>query len=571
MHSRKLIVTHRGRLTAKYGNNGAAAIDEAVAALGSADDARGIKTHYVHLDDAGEMKKHGSKVLSKEPTANSCKKGIDKIFTALSPDYLVLLGSDDIIPHFRVPNPTFAEEGDTDPEVPTDNPYAASPSFNATSRSSYLVSDRVIGRIPDVPGSSDPTPLLNYLHAATDTQPLSVSDFALDLLVCCDIWKKSGNACVIALAREAQNLFLSPPTVEGTASFQKRYKARLQMIKCHGAALDPHFYGQRGDDFPEVLFSSSLAGKTEAGTVIGAMCCYGAAVYDPMHPAAITPGVPSIANVFLSQSASGFVGSTSIAWVGLNELACADLIVCRFLKNVMSGFSLGAALLDSKQAFLADTSKDGRNLDAAEEKTLLQFILLGDPSLRPVASREELEANASIVDEAGSAFVVGTDTESALGEIGRRYRMPHIRRPMPRATAAAERRSRRAYHFGLARQLRETLPERTLAKPLFTPAEILEADELAYLGTRRPIVHRVTRKTFQPQLTRRKSVVRTAMTAGVDGVEPDETLDREFTEETLQYYWSASTPRERVVDATIVKVETDLQGHVLRKRVLVTA
>jgi hypothetical protein len=35
----------------------------------------------------------------------------------------------------------------------------------------------------------------------------------------------------------------------------------------------------------------------------------------------------------------------------------------------MAGMSLGAALLDSKQRFLADINKDGRMIDAAEGKT----------------------------------------------------------------------------------------------------------------------------------------------------------------------------------------------------------
>ncbi|HJQ38253.1 MAG TPA: hypothetical protein VKB93_14040 [Thermoanaerobaculia bacterium] len=281
MRSRKLIVTHRGRLKAKYGEKGVAAIDDAVHALVTADEGRGLLTVYVHLDDPEEMKANGSKAVARDATAASCKKVIDRILKQVAFDYLVLLGSEDIISHFYVPNPTQAEEGDDDEEVPTDNPYAASPAFNPKSRSSYLVTDRVLGRIPDVPGATEPSALLRYLESAIESKPLSLTEFDLDLLVCCDSWKGSGDACVAALSRGAEALLVSPPTLEAMPAIQDRHKARLQMIKCHGVRLDPYFYGQKGNQFPEIMFASSLTGRTTSGTVVGAMCCYGAAVYDP--------------------------------------------------------------------------------------------------------------------------------------------------------------------------------------------------------------------------------------------------------------------------------------------------
>lgn len=573
MQSRKLIVTHRGNLAVKYGSVGVAAIDEAVARLAAADARRGIQTHYIHLDDADEMKRYHSKVVAKEPGPTSCKRVIDKAFNTLAPDYLVLLGSDDVIPQFRVSNPTFTDDADTDTEVPTDNPYAASPVFNSQLRATYLVVDRVVGRIPDVPGASDPSALLRYLESAATAEPLDLTEFDMDLLVCCDTWKKSGQACVAALGRNAESLFLSPPVIDSTAELRERHAARLQMIKCHGAALDPHFYGQEGQEFPPVLFSSALVGATAPGTVVGAMCCYGASVYDPAHPAALTRDVPSIPNVYLDQAASGFVGATGIAWVGVNEMACADLIVTRFLKNVLAGMSLGAALLDSKQRFLADIGKDGRMPDAAEEKTLLQFILLGDPSLRAATSREEREAVVSIVEDLGSHFVPGRQA-SVLAESGTDP-LIHVKRSTEsqNLAMAAERRSRRAYHFRTARNLRKTLPERAVAEPPFAAAQILNEVELAYLGPRTPVVHRVSRTAAQPQVRSRRIIARaaTAAASAVGLEEPEERVAPIMREETLQYYWYARTPRERIIDATIVKVETDLQGNVLRKRFLVTA
>jgi hypothetical protein len=563
MRSRKLVVTHRGRLKEKYGPEGVAAIDDAVRALAAADEGRGLLTVYVHLDDAEEMKANGSKAVSRDATAASCKKVIDRILKQAAFDYLVLLGSDDVIPHFSVPNPTFAEEGDDNDEVPTDNPYGASPAFNEKSRSSYLVTDRALGRIPDLPGATEPSALLQYLQSASESKPLSLSDFELDLMVCCDSWKASGSACVAALSREAAVLLVSPPTLQATVDIQERHKARLQMIKCHGVELDPYFYGQKASKFPEVMFATSLAGRTSPGTVVGAMCCYGAAVYDPAHPAATTPGVPSIASVYLNQQAAGFAGSTCISWVGSHEMQCADLIITRFLKNVMSGMSLGASLLDSKQRFLADINKDGRMPDAADEKTLLQFLLLGDPSLRAVKSREEEDAMVPVVGIDGLDFSESKDRYLSVAET--------TERPSPRTAAASERRMRRTYHSNTARNLRDTLPDRNPSEPLFTAEEILTPVEIEFVGGRKPVVHRCTRTVAQPGQSRARKMARAA--AAVFGQTEDaaEVTDLTFREETLQYYWYVGTRHERVLDAKIIKVETDLHGNVLRKRVLVTA
>lgn len=261
MPSNKLIVTHRENLVAKYGVAGVAAIDQAVAKLVAADADRGIRSHYVHLDDADEVKLYQSKKVSKAPAASSCKRVIDKMCSVLTPDYIVLLGADDVIPHFRVPNPTQSVKGDTDGEVPTDNPYAASPAFNAKSRASYLVTDRVVGRIPDVPGANDPQMVLAYLESAATARPLDLTDFALDLLVCCDTWQRAGRLCVTEIARQDADLNLAPPA-DTDPAFPERYAARLQMIKCHGAPLDSHFCGQKGKQYPPVLHSAALTGKT---------------------------------------------------------------------------------------------------------------------------------------------------------------------------------------------------------------------------------------------------------------------------------------------------------------------
>jgi hypothetical protein len=245
-------------------------------------------------------------------------------------------------------------------------------------------------------------------------------------------------------------------------------------------------------------------------------------------------------------------------------MLCADLIVCRLLKNVMAGMSLGAALLDSKQRFLADIRKNGQMPDASEEKTLLQFLLLGDPSLRAVTSREERDVVISVVTAVGNNLVpAGRSAADKSGEI--RF---HLERNAPLGAATVERRRRRDHQARMARTLRQTLPERERIEPPFTAGKILNDVELAYLGARQPIVDKVTRTTTPVRRAVTRAVSAAMSTVGVE-TEPATTLP--VQEETLQYYWFIRTPRERVIDITIVKVETDMHGNVLRKRALVSA
>jgi hypothetical protein len=531
MVSRKLIVTHRGRLVEKYGASGAQAVDDAVAALIAADAERGLRTDYVHLDVADEVKPFGAKPVSKTPSASQCKTAIDQIFKGRSSDYLVLLGSDDVIPHFRVPNPAYTSpNGDTDEFVPTDNPYAASTRFTSSSRASYLIPDRVTGRIPDLPGAKDPKVLLNYLDAAATAKPSGVDAFALDLLISCDFWKDSGSACVAALGRNKADLFLSGPTQHDTGLFADRHKALLHLIRCHGFALDPRFYGEDSLETPEVLSTSSLTGRITAGTVIGATCCYGAAIYNPDDEGALQPGVPGIATTYLDQRAAGFVGSTTITYLEAVDLTCADVIVTRYLKNVMAGDSLGRALLNAKQQFATDISGAGKNPKITEEKTLLQFILLGDPSLRPILP-SEMRRTADTLPEAAKGWL---------------------------SLSSAERRSRRDYHYRRARELRQAVPNRHITEPRLRAADILQDEELAQCGATPTIVHRLTRKKPQPESSEPAS--------------PGETTAAEkLGVETLQYYWFLRTPREKIIDIKVVMVETDLQNNILRKQVSVSS
>jgi hypothetical protein len=517
MTSVKLSVTIRKRLLAKYGVSGVKTIDSALAAWSAANARFGFRTVQVALDDPRGLARFGVRPLKGNATAAKVKRVVDDLWEALKPDYLVLIGSGDVVPFFEVVNPSARQ--DDEPTLLTDNPYGCSTKFSARRRRSYLVPDRVVGRIPDLPGAKSPAALVDYLVKASAWEPRPASLYRGAYAVCCDAWRRAGHDAMRKIGESADEVLISPPATDASAAARRRLRARLHMIKCHGADLDVRFYGQKGESYPEILTSATLPGRVRRGTVVGAMCCFGAQVFSPEDPAALLRGVPPIATTYLRQGAAGFAGATSTAWVGFADLQCIDWIVTGYLKNVMEGSSLGRAVLDSKQGFFDYLANQGRGPDRTEEKSLLHFILLGDPAIHPVSAAAPGGVRAS-------AAVVATG-------IGSR-------------SALQERRARRATRASRASRLRDELPERlTAGAAALKRARSLFAFLRAQLGVN-------------------------AKRLGVSGsrVAVDRTVSGVM--KTYDYYWAG---RKRVAGRRhyhVIRLETDDRGRPLRARVVVS-
>ena len=92
--SSKVIVSNRTALVGKYGKDGVAAIEDAVAKLTKADAARGFATRLVYLDRKARKRPKVS-----DPTDQvENKAAVDGVVKAFMPEYLVLLGSHDVVP-----------------------------------------------------------------------------------------------------------------------------------------------------------------------------------------------------------------------------------------------------------------------------------------------------------------------------------------------------------------------------------------------------------------------------------------------------------------------------------------
>ena len=120
----KIIVSNRVALTAKYGAAGLTKSRRLVDALIAADAERGIKSRLVYLDDAAAMKSFTGSAVNDRTSARQNKEAIDAIFRAANPEYLMILGAPDVVPHQDLTNPAYDPPDDPDKFAYGDLPYA---------------------------------------------------------------------------------------------------------------------------------------------------------------------------------------------------------------------------------------------------------------------------------------------------------------------------------------------------------------------------------------------------------------------------------------------------------------
>ncbi|OGU59503.1 MAG: hypothetical protein A2X64_08295 [Ignavibacteria bacterium GWF2_33_9] len=395
----KIIISSKKNLFAKYGKN-FAKIEKHLTDLVNSDLKRNLSTSIIYIDDEKSISRYGIKSI-KNITRRNCKKIVDKIYNTLNPAYLVIFGSQDIIPFMEIINPA----DDDDSIVPSDLPYACDSPYGSDIKS-FIGPSRVVGRIPDIPGKVD----LNYLSTVFATiinfKQLNEEKFLEYFAVSTDSWKISTHKSLVNIFGNANKLKISPPSNSGYTL--DNLKPLTHFYNCHGSPADANFYGQKDNNYPIAQYSGDLVGKITKGTIVAAECCYGAELYDPEFNDQQDLG---IALTYLYNKAISFLGSSTIAYGPSTGQGLADLITQYFIKHVIAGASSGRALLEARQEFL---KKSGPHLDPYELKTLAQFYLLGDPSIAPVKEAIMEGGADSVENRRLKLFSKGLDLKSSI-------------------------------------------------------------------------------------------------------------------------------------------------------------
>jgi len=401
--SKKVIVSNRQALLGKYGEDGLAKVEQAVALLVAADAKRGFATRLVYLDRKG-----GSWPKVSDPTDQvEAKASVDGVAKAHQAEYLVLLGSHDVVPFQDLRNPLHDPadpESDPDRFAPSDLPYACDAPFSQKV-TSFLGPTRVVGRLPDLTGASDPKYLVDLLKraAAWTASPPPETAFALSAKV----WEKSTKLSVRNLLGATPVVLTSP--ARGPRFPPKLLAERLHFVNCHGDTFEPRFFGEHPKEtYADAMDPTRLKGL-QAGTVAAFECCYGAELYDPS-------GLPSLsmANAYLAAGVYGLVASTTIAYGPADANDNADVLCQLFLEQVLRGASLGRAMLEARLGYIRSQSV----VDPYDEKTLAQFVLLGDPSIHPFARMSAKAAGGGGQQAKGAAYAARAQRRLRLAKSG---------------------------------------------------------------------------------------------------------------------------------------------------------
>lgn len=349
---------------------------------------------------------------------------------------VLIVGGPEIVPFHHLPNPV----DDQDQDVPTDNPYA-------TRDENYFIPEWPVGRLPGGAGNDARVILgtLSHIRAAHEAQQRRHSwkqrvvgwlrrmfshlrltnsrnaaeadkgvqrpspEYRLGGRVkafgyTAAIWKHAASMVFRPIGKPAL-LSVSPPfgiygTDAGASSMAETDAAgkipalsgRLAYFNLHGLVDAPEWYGQRDPlsggsdpDYPVALRPVDIPcnGKpasVEIPQVIFSEACYGLHIQDREAQQAMSLG-------FLQAGTLAIVGSTCMAYGSIGSpLVAADLLGHTFWRFLHEGFAAGEALRQAKIHLASLMSQRQGYLDGEDQKTLISFVLYGDPLVQPVAS-----------------------------------------------------------------------------------------------------------------------------------------------------------------------------------------
>ncbi|MBE9524253.1 MAG: hypothetical protein IMY76_04085 [Chloroflexi bacterium] len=404
-----VIFSTREGLQRKYGPETTAVLDQAMRQLALA-----LRTdsHWgsilIYADDPASMAEFNLKPAQAKD-AWALKLALGDLDTSLRKrgamiGSLLIVGGPDVVPFHHLPNPT----DDHDADVPSDNPYA-------TRTENYFVPEWPVGRLPGGAGQ-DPGMLLSTLRRMTSGYE-QISNHKKNWLqrlwdkvterflmrkrtrrsfgYSAEIWKQAA-IDVFRPIGEMRDIDISPPIVSETT--KRKTGMHLGYYNLHGIENGPFWYGHKaptnsndGPDYPIALrpedipmpsksvVNSSKNGNGQVPHVIFSEACYGAHVIDRTTEEAI-------ALKFLLAGSQAVVGSTVTSYGSISTpLIAADMLAQSFWQFLQDGYPAGEALRRAKIHLAQEMHARQGYLDGEDQKTLISFVLYGDPLAQPIA------------------------------------------------------------------------------------------------------------------------------------------------------------------------------------------
>jgi len=390
-----VILSSKVGLESQYGAPGFEQIDAAIRELAEATSAQpNWDASVIYADDESSTSKFGLQAVnSSDPWAIKHLLGdLDKALRAKGEmiGALLIVGDANIVPFHHLPNPV----DDDDKDVPSDNPYASTDE-------NYFVPSWPIGRLPGGEGK-DPIGLVKALSAITSSrgniQPAasSLMGFITRFLASLGLWKPRRNSfgysaeiwrrashSVYRPIGEPRKLSVSPPTASGQLPKEASSALDLAYFNLHGLEDTAEWYGQRdpvehyeGPDYPVALSPKDIVNSGRAPQVVFSEACFGANIFGKTTETAM-------ALKFLASGSKAVIGSTCTSYGSVTTpLIAADLLGQTFWKLLNEGHPAGEALRRAKIALARAMHRRQGYLDGEDQKTLISFVLFGDPLAR---------------------------------------------------------------------------------------------------------------------------------------------------------------------------------------------
>jgi hypothetical protein len=431
-----VVFTTRGGLASQYGSSAVQLIDGQLKKL--VDVIRGHKINQelwgsmlFYADDAGS-----TQPFDLHPAAYNDPWQLKLILTDLDAALekrgerigaLLIVGGPEVVPFHNLPNPV----EDADVDVPSDNPYAAKDN-------NYFISDWPIGRVSGGTGT-DSSKLISLLQEITNRydQNAKKSSWYHRLIQLIREFLKTGlskklssfgyTAAVwrrasLSVFRSIGNpgdLLISPPihacesmdiSDAENVSQSNNGKAsscllmpetRLAYFNLHGVPDASEWYGQcdptqpeLGPEFPVAMRPQDIRNSGSAPQLVFTEACYGANITGKLVDDAI-------ALKFLASGTHAVVGSTCISYGSLSTpLSSADLLGRVFWNLLQEGFTAGESLRRAKIHLTREMHRRQGFLDAEDQKTLISFVLFGDPLAQPFRAKVSPKISPHLSDDA---------------------------------------------------------------------------------------------------------------------------------------------------------------------------
>lgn len=391
-------LSSRQGLQAQYGSHSSEVIiDELNRLVETIRSRKGWSAVTFYPDDMESMGRYG---LTAVDTADPWKiklalADLDKALEAHGQmiGCVLIVGGQQVVPFHRLPNPT----DDMDESVLSDNPYT-------TLDSNYFIPNWPVGRLPGEAGTDagllleEIRQIITYHTGSTNKANLfaqiketlaqlfrdpfalfRVSEKPFNYGLTAAVWHSSSVAVYQPIG-DAHSLQVSPPISTSTLQKHKVSASTFGYYNLHGLSDSPEWYGQKDasdtsntPDYPVALSSLDIVKDVTSPSVVFSEACFGGYVVNKAES-------QSVALRFIAVGVNSLVASTCVSYGSITTpLIGADLLGHSFWTHVQEGFTAGDAFMQAKIDLAREMTRRQGYLDGEDQKTLIQFVLYGDP------------------------------------------------------------------------------------------------------------------------------------------------------------------------------------------------